>query len=59
MFEWLASFSVHPGGLKQRIVVDGRPVEATTERQTNQQTIASVRVPVNHGQTRTAKLESN
>ena len=59
IFEWLASFSVPTSGLKQRIVVDGRPLEATAERETNQQTKVSVRVPVSPGQTRTAKLESN
>jgi hypothetical protein len=59
MFEWKASFSAPAGSLKPRIVVDGRPLEATIERQTNQQTIVSVRVPVNSGQTRIARLESN
>ena len=59
LFEWQASFSARAGSLKPRIVVDGSPIDATAERQTNQQTIVSVRVPVNPGQTRTAKLESN
>jgi hypothetical protein len=59
VFEWQTSFPAPTSSLKPRIVVDGRPVEATTVRQTNHQTLVSVRVPVKPGQTKTARLESN
>jgi hypothetical protein len=59
VFEWQTSFPAPTSSLKPRIVVDGRPVEATTVRQTNHQTVVSVRVPVKPGQTKTARLESD
>jgi hypothetical protein len=57
LFEWQASFPAPATSLKPRIVADGKPLDATTERRTNQQTVVSVRVPLKPGQTRTAKLE--
>jgi hypothetical protein len=55
LFYWRASFLAASAGRTPQIVVDGVPVQATSEQRVNHQQAVSVVVPVKPGQTRTAR----